>query len=107
MQNFVNDYYGETIWQYVEYCKYFNRHSTRLDVQPWQTCGNVILFKAKTNTNFLRHIWNIPGNESNNQELTHTQQKGNQDSVKWRGPSIPSENVSGLLVLSTVGDSNL
>ena len=56
MPNFVNDYYGETISQYVEYCKYFNRHSTRLDVQPWQTCGNVILFKAKTNTNFLRRI---------------------------------------------------
>ena len=44
----MNDYYGEIIWQYVDYCKYFNRHSTRLDVQPWQTWGNVISFKAKT-----------------------------------------------------------
>ena len=35
-------------WPYVKYCKYFNRHSTRLDVQPWETWGNVISFKAKT-----------------------------------------------------------
>ena len=44
----MNDYHGEIIWQYVEYCKYFNRHSTRLDAQPWQTWGNVISLKAKT-----------------------------------------------------------
>ena len=35
-------------WPYVECCKYFNRHSTRLDVQPWETWGNGISFKAKT-----------------------------------------------------------
>ena len=44
----MNDYYRETIWQYVEYCKYFIRHSTRLDVEPRQTWGNVISFKVKS-----------------------------------------------------------
>ena len=41
----MNDCYGETIWQYVEYWKYFNRHSTRLGRQTWQTWDNVILLK--------------------------------------------------------------
>ena len=32
--------------------------------------------KLRQNINFLRHIWNVPGDESNNQELIHAQQKG-------------------------------
>ena len=33
----MKDYYGETIWQFVKYRRYFNWHSTRLDAHPWQT----------------------------------------------------------------------
>ena len=62
--------------------------------------------KLRQNTNFLTHIWNTPGDESNNQELIHAKQKENQDSVKWRGSSISFENVSALQVLSTVSERN-
>ena len=48
----MNDYYSETIWQYVEYSKYLNRYSTRLDGQSRQNWGNVISFKAKTKCEF-------------------------------------------------------
>ena len=41
-------------------------------------------------------MWNVLGNKSNNQELIHAQQNENQDNVKWRSPSIPSDNVSEL-----------
>ena len=62
--------------------------------------------KLSQDTNFLKHIWNIPGYESNNQELIHAHQKRNEDSAKWHSPSIPSENVSELLDLNTVNENN-
>ena len=37
---------------------------------------------------------NGPDNKSNNQELIHTERNGSYDSVKWRSPSVLSENLS-------------
>ena len=50
---------------------------------------------------------NGPDNKSNNQELIHTERNGSCDSVKWRSPSVFSENLSELLIVNTVSVSNL
>ena len=49
-------------------------------------------------------MWYVPVN--NNQELIPAHYTGNQGSVKWRSFSIPSENVSKLLVLNTAIENN-
>ena len=51
-------------------------------------------------------MWYVPVNKSNNQELIPAHYTGNQGSVKWRSSSIPSENVSKLLVLNTAIENN-
>ena len=45
----MSDNYGENIWQWVDYCKYFNWHSTRLDTQYLQI--EVISYGSKLRQN--------------------------------------------------------
>lgn len=50
---------------------------------------------------------NGPDNKSNNQELIRTERNGSCGSVKWRSPSVLSENLSELLIVNTVSASSL
>ena len=77
----MNDCYGETIWQYVEYWKYFNRHSTRLGRQTWQSWDNVILLKFPRK-HLKRSRWWIQQIESYSRSAKREVRTASNDAVR-------------------------